>query len=89
MIADRNLYLDKTSSRLVAEGSAESAFQLINAGREIPDEEVERLGLYLDKDRKVAQKGAAPEKAPSPAAPAEPAAKKAAPKRAKKSSGKK
>jgi hypothetical protein len=36
MIADRTLCLDKTASRLVPEGSVESAFQLVNAGREIP-----------------------------------------------------
>jgi hypothetical protein len=47
MIADRTLCLDKTASRLVPEGSVESAFQLVNAGREIPEDEVARLGLVV------------------------------------------
>jgi hypothetical protein len=47
MIADRTLCLDKTASRLVPEGSVESAFQLVNAGREIPEDEVARPGLVV------------------------------------------
>jgi hypothetical protein len=47
MVADRTLCLDKTATRLVPEGSAESAFQLVNAGREIPEDEVARLGLVV------------------------------------------
>lgn len=47
MIADRTLCLDKTATRLVPEGSTESAYQLVNAGREIPSDEVARLGLVV------------------------------------------
>lgn len=67
MIADRTLCLDKTATRLVPEGSPESAYQLVNAGREIPQEEVERLGLYLDAQGKISQRGADPEIATEPA----------------------
>lgn len=61
MIADRTLCFDKTD-KLVLEGSVESAYQLVNAGREIPSDEVARLGLVIV-DGRVAQ--ASKEEAPA------------------------
>lgn len=58
LIADRDLYLDKTETRIVEEGDPASAFQFTGKGRVIPPEDAARLGLELV-DGKVVQRGAA------------------------------
>lgn len=63
MIADRTLCFDKTD-KLVLEGSVESAYQLVNAGREIPSDEVARLGLSVV-DGRVVQASPAPIEEPA------------------------
>ena len=45
MKADRRLYLTADRQRVVEEGDAEAAFLLVPEGEEIPEDEVERLGL--------------------------------------------
>lgn len=55
MIADRALYLDKSGNKVVEEGDASAASQLVGAGVEIPEAEAKRLSLVAGKDGKVSQ----------------------------------
>lgn len=56
MIADRNLYLDKSGEHLAAENSVESASLLIARGHEIDSADVARLRLVVE-DGRVMQAG--------------------------------
>lgn len=51
LVADRNLYLDKSGSTVVEEGHADSASQLVAAGHPIDPADADRLGLVLKGDR--------------------------------------
>lgn len=51
LIADRNLYLDKSGSTVVEEGDANSASQLVAAGHPINQADADRLGLVQKGDR--------------------------------------
>ncbi len=65
MRADRRLCVDQSGTRLVEANTPESASLLIAKGREIPAEDVRRLGLVLHEGR-VMQASQVP--APAPAA---------------------
>lgn len=47
MIADRNLYLDKSGEKLAVEDSVESASLLVGKGREIDPADIARLRLVV------------------------------------------
>lgn len=68
MIADRNLYLDKSRDHLALENSVESAFLLNGKGQEIAADEVARLRLVMV-DGRVVQAS----KEPAPVIELEPA----------------
>lgn len=51
LVADRNLYLDAAGNKVVEEGDANSASQLVAAGHPINQADVDRLGLVLKGDR--------------------------------------
>ena len=70
MRADRSLYLDRSRSRLVGETDPEVAWLLVWKGREIPAEDVKRLGL-IEVDGRVQQGESAPavEMTPEPGEP--------------------
>ena len=71
MLADRTLYLDRSRTRLVGETDPDVAWLLVWKGREIPAEDVKRLGLVLWSDGRVMQ---GPEPMDPPAVMPEPAA---------------
>lgn len=54
LVADRNLYLDKTGTKVVEEGHADSASQLVAAGHPINQVDADRLGL-VDRSGKIQQ----------------------------------
>jgi hypothetical protein len=54
LVADRNLYLDKDGTKVVEEGHAESASQLVAAGHPINQADADRLGLVM-KGKRVEQ----------------------------------
>jgi hypothetical protein len=54
LVADRNLYLDRDGTKVVEEGDAASASQLVAAGHPINQADADRLGLVL-KSGKVQQ----------------------------------
>lgn len=58
MVADRNLYLDKSGDKLAREDSVESASLLVGRGKEIDPADVARLRLQVV-DGRVEQKGEA------------------------------
>lgn len=51
IIADRNLYLDAAGNKVVEEGDAASASQLVAAGHPINQADADRLGLVMKGDR--------------------------------------
>jgi hypothetical protein len=51
LVADRNLYLDKSGNTVVEEGHADSASQLVAAGHPINQADTDRLGLVMKGDR--------------------------------------
>lgn len=58
LVADRNLYLDKSGNTVVEEGDASSASQLVAAGHPINQADADRLGLVqkgarIEQDRAV------------------------------------
>ena len=83
MKLDRKLWLTEDRSRVVEDGDPEAAFLLGTAGKEIPDDEAERLGLT---SRPAAKKAEATEdkQADAPANKARTAAKKTAKRTTKK-----
>jgi hypothetical protein len=54
LVADRNLYLDRDGTKVVEEGHADSASQLVAAGHPINQADADRLGLVM-KGGKVQQ----------------------------------
>jgi hypothetical protein len=54
IVADRNLYLDASNNKVVEEGDAASASQLVAAGHVINQADADRLGLIF-RDGKVVQ----------------------------------
>ena len=56
LTADRRLWLDATETRVVEDGDPDAAFLLAGGdGKVIPEDEVERLGLYA-RGSKIHQK---------------------------------
>lgn len=51
IIADRNLYLDAAGNRVLEEGDAASASQLVAAGHPINQADADRLGLVMKGDK--------------------------------------
>ena len=58
LIADRNLYLDKSNNTVVEEGDANSASQLVAKGHPINQADADRLGLVMEGDRVVQNRAA-------------------------------
>lgn len=77
MKLDRTIWITADRDRVVEEGDPEAAFLLGTAGKEIPDDEAERLGIKPAKASKPEPEKPAEEKqAPPPANKARKAAKK-------------
>lgn len=55
IVSDRHLYLDASGTKVVEEGDASSASQLVARGHPISKEDADRLGLSVDADGKVVQ----------------------------------
>jgi hypothetical protein len=77
MKSNVDLYLNADRTKVVKDGDPDAAFLLVNAGREIPDAEVEKMGAgLLNQAQEVARAAEAPAEAPAgeekaTAAPAE------------------
>jgi hypothetical protein len=66
MVADRNLWLDKSESLVVEENDPRAHFLMMGKGRAIPEDYIARLNL-VDVDGRVEQHFPEPEQAAEPA----------------------